>query len=143
MRKRSPCSLSSFQRMHRLAGFGAVATAIACTTLVIACSGDGAKTMIQRDRAVELAKTEATRLGYSIETMEISADETNSRWVEFVRPTDLPRQYPDLAPKLAARRYWAVWLKPRQKPGHIVLGGDIFVFVDATNGEILGVLRGK
>ena len=99
--------------------------------------------VIDKSRALEIAKAEAVRLGYDPGHMEAYADEANSRWLEFVKPGDVSKAYPELATKLEGKKYWAIYFGPQPEPGVLTFGGDLWVFVSIHDGDVLGVVRGK
>jgi hypothetical protein len=93
-------------------------------------------------RAVEAAKTDSIRLGYNVDGMDVLADSANTVWTLFLVANPPPSRTGTLLEKLGRRVYWAVYFSPRTDPGVVQLGGDLFVFVDRTDGSIIGALRG-
>jgi len=92
------------------------------------------------DEAKEIGKRELKRRGYPVEDMRVEADEKNTAWQEFVakEPSILQRQIVKRL-NLEEKNYWAIYYAPKEA----YLGGDAWVFVDADNGEIIGVIFGE
>jgi hypothetical protein len=72
--------------------------------------------------------------------MRIEADENNTVWHEFVSEDpsvlqdDIIREM-----RLEDKVYWAIYYRRREE----VLGGDAWVFIDAKNGTVIGVMFGE
>ena len=101
---------------------------------------------ISREQVAQIAKNEALRLGYLLEHLEIELDETNREWNDYVSflqrgevHENTKKWMQGLSAKLAGKKYWAVYFRPKQQQ----LGGDLCVFVDARTGDILDVVRGR
>lgn len=103
-----------------------------------------AQIKLRMEKALELANKEAITLGYDIKSMNVELDENNTAWNTFISkyPSYLENN-PEIKNKLKDRNYWAVYYKPTVKPGEILFGGGLLVFVDSSNGEIITVIRGK
>jgi len=100
---------------------------------------------ITRDKAIEVATGEAVRLGYVVQNMAIEVGQDNRVWNEHLASLEKNKMGSNeymqtLNAKLAYKQYWAVYLRPKQITKE---GGDLFVFVDATNGKVLATYRGK
>ncbi len=97
------------------------------------------KPMITKTEAVTIANKEATRLGYNLNRIESSADAENSVWTHYLRQGVLRLRHLNLERKLASKRFWAIYYAPRQSQ----FGGDLFVFVDKENGDVIDHLKGQ
>jgi hypothetical protein len=96
---------------------------------------------VGRTAAIALAKDELFKHGYPVEEMLVEADETNRKWVSYLRSTpDAVKQFEPVLAKLDGKRYWAVYLAPAPIPNIIIMDGDAFVFVETPGGAILSVL---
>jgi hypothetical protein len=73
--------------------------------------------------------------------MVIEADETNQKWVSYLRSTpDSAKHFKNELAELEGRRYWAVYFGPAPIPNTVIMGGDAFVFVETASGAILSVI---
>ena len=111
------------------------------------CARDGVPTTpvpASRSEAIEVAKKELARHGYSVGEMVVEADEQNRKWHSYLRSTsDFAKYYRNEIEKLEGRQYWAVYLAPRPVPNTVQGGGDAFVFVETGTGTILSVILFK
>jgi len=98
--------------------------------------------VITQIKAIELANSEAKRLGYAIDSLDLKVEPTASDRNSFLKNHPGYRDYKSVMSKLNNRRFWAIYFSPKPKT-EIVLGGDLWVFIDAENGETLSVIRGK
>lgn len=94
--------------------------------------------MLTLKEAIGIANREALRLGYDLSTLVVEADEENSAWDIHVAGSPNIRENQRLMEQLKNRKYWAIYYGPR-KPA---VGGDLFILIDATTGEIIAVDRG-
>lgn len=100
----------------------------------------GSNMVITKEHAIEIADREAMRLGYDTKVMNMEIDEQNTKWSTYILSTPSALEGArELKDALKKRKYWAVYYGPKG----LVLGGDIFIFIDRDTGEILGVLRGR
>jgi len=92
------------------------------------------------EEAKEKAEAELKKRGYPVEDMLVTADEKNTAWHEFVAkdPSILQRENVKRM-NLEGKSYWAIYYAPQK----MMLGGDAWVFVDAKDGKILGVILGE
>ncbi len=104
--------------------------------------GNGVK--ITKNRAEEIANNEAVKLGYDVKTMVMKASHYNTPSNEYLPVENNEDYYADIRDKLKNKEYWAIYFRPDpEKVGKGHKGGDLCVFLDASSGEILAVLRGK
>lgn len=99
-------------------------------------------TMITRTKAIELANTEAKKLGYTLASLDLSVEPTPSDRANFLKRHPGYKDYKSVMTKLNGHRFWAIYFSPKSKT-EIVLGGDLWIFIDAYNGKTLSVIRGK
>jgi hypothetical protein len=95
---------------------------------------------VSLEKAIELARTEAHRLGLDTTDMSFGADETNTRWRSYRPYTPDLDEFRQLDAKLYNRQFFAVYGAPNPRAGGAVFGGDIFVFIDRDSGNIIAVL---
>ncbi len=88
-----------------------------------------------RSEILAIADKEAQRLGYDSEHMSISFDIDNSQWKEYVAGISQST----VAAKLNGKSFIAVYYGPMKEQ----LGGDLWVFIDRSSGEVIETLRGK
>jgi hypothetical protein len=111
------------------------------------CTREGVPTTpvaASRSEAIEVAKKELARHGYSVGKMVVGADEGNRTWQSYLRSTsDFAKYYRNEIEKLEGRQYWAVYLAPAPVPNTLQGGGDAFVFVETGTGTVLSVILFK
>ncbi|MBI4365324.1 MAG: hypothetical protein HY543_00740 [Deltaproteobacteria bacterium] len=114
--------------------------------LVIFCFGSLAMCKEKKEnmhisigQAVEKANTKAIQLGYDVSTMTVSADENNAKWRQFTGRVNLRAHLPDISKQITGKEYFAVYYRPKIEQ----LGGDLWIFINRNNGEVLGIWRGK
>jgi len=108
---------------------------------------------LSREETIRVAAAKAAQLGYSVEKMDIVYDEGNRMLKKHLRregvstfnpktnrfeselPTTAEREYPEVA----GRDFQAVYLGPKPPQR----GGDLWVFVDRKNGEVIRVVCGQ
>lgn len=100
----------------------------------------GAEEGISLEEAKGRARDELKRRGYPVEEMKVTADEKNTAWQELVsrEPSIMEREIVKRL-NLEEKYFWAVYYAPKK----MMLGGDAWVFVEANNGEIIGVILGE
>lgn len=93
------------------------------------------------NEAKATAGEELAKLSYDIESMEVTADEQNSKWEKYVsiEPSVLDGKTVK-GMRLEDKDYWAIYFRPEKRS---VLGGDAWVFVDKASGKVIGILRGR
>ncbi len=108
---------------------------ISCTTSET--SGDVMN--IGKTEAVEIANQEVERLGYNIKSMnvEVVKNLMPSTWSNS---SDVESRYfKEEKNKLNGKEFWMIYYSPKV----LKLGGDVRLFVDINNGDILVRVRGK
>jgi len=107
---------------------------------------------IGRDTALSIAKQEATRLEYDVEHMRDSIDSHPIIWDSLAA---IHREFRNIdnstlkqyKKKLRGKAFWVVYFTPHSSEAisqeRVLVGGDIWIFIDSTTGKILNVIRGK
>jgi len=91
---------------------------------------------LSEPEAAEIAKAEVQKLGRDLNSLEMDSD---VRWRKALESNpDILVEFQELALKLEAQRYWAIWFHPVNPR---IRGGGITVFVDKTTGEIIGLIQ--
>jgi hypothetical protein len=100
---------------------------------------------IPLETAVKIAEGIANSIGMDAADLTSMSDSANSRWAHHRMNfgEDYPSYDSDLRDRLKSEPYWAVYLMPKQRPGWSASGGDIFVFIRKTDGDVMGWIRGK
>ncbi len=97
---------------------------------------------ITKKEAIKIANKEVIKLGYDVKSMDVWISKYNTPWNAYL-PKDSKSEYHiERQNKLKGKKYWAVNHTPKPSTG-IVLGGNVCIFVDANNGEIITSIRGK
>lgn len=99
---------------------------------------------IGKEKAIKIANKEAINLGYDIKIMDIKINRYDTPWNDYL-PKDCKSEYCiERQNKLINKKYWTIYYyyKPKQS-GESFKGGDLCIFIDAHNGEILTTYRGK
>lgn len=110
---------------------------------------------ISREGFFKTATEEAKRLGFKTEEMIALDPDVIQEWNDYYRKVyskenAVPKAYaaewrkqmesiPNLADKLKGKTYVAVYFGP-PKP---MRGGDLWIFIDKSNGTVMAHLRGK
>ena len=98
--------------------------------------GDGMQ--ILEDKAIEIANKEAKKLGYSIEDMKVKATHYNTPLNEYLSDSE-EDYYVERRNKLKNKGYWTIYYyNPKFKKG-----GDLCIFIDSSNGDVITYIRGK
>jgi len=117
---------------------------------------------ITRQQALAIADSEASKVGYSIKEKRIGITERSVSVDSLVlirevisgdtilspslfkhivdkmyRQTDVNRK------KFSGRKFWVVAFLPIVPIGSIPVGGDFWIFIDASTGKVLQEVRGK
>ena len=103
------------------------------------CQREVKQTMVLEKEAIDIGNKEAARLGYNISDMRVDVDEKNTKWNEHIKSGPVLEWNPDIRDKLKNKEYWAIFYGPIKKQ----LGGDIVIFVDKVNGEVIAVIQGE
>lgn len=93
--------------------------------------------------AIEIGKKELKKVGYPHwdEELSVEADDNNTIWNDHISssPSVLENKViKDM--HLEEKEYWAIYYSPKKISGK---GGDAFVFIDRSNGKVLGVRLGE
>jgi len=97
---------------------------------------------VTKEKAVEIANKEALRFGYDIKTMDVWISKYDTPWNPYLPRGSKSEYIIERQNKLKSKKYWAINYTPIQGMG-IALGGNICVFIDANNGEVITIYRGK
>lgn len=103
---------------------------------MVAC---GVDMKIFKEEAIKIANNEIEKLGYDVKNMEMEISKYNTPWNKYLPKNSDSEYIIERKNKLINKEYWAIYYKPKG----LILGGDICVFVDSTNGEIITTIRGK
>jgi hypothetical protein len=108
---------------------------------------------LTKEQIIQIAISKAKELGYKTDEMNIVYDENNKNITEHLKrigvstynvknkkwdkdlPTTPEKEYPELKDK----DYQSVYLGPKGS----VKGGDLWVFIDKSTGEVIKYQRGK
>ncbi len=93
---------------------------------------------ITKEKAIEIANSEAEKLGYDVESMSVEATKYSNPWNEYV-PKD-NKEYAAERNQLKNKQYWAVYYAPM---GKHIKGGDLCIFVDYNTGMVITKIRWK
>jgi hypothetical protein len=114
---------------------------IVLSTLLLSSALEAREGMpVTREEAINIAKKEAVKLGYDVESMDLEIDENNTAWNKYVKYLELD---PDMKSQLKSTTFWAVYYGPRYDPNNPVLGGDVWVLIDRSDGRVITIIRGK
>lgn len=98
---------------------------------------------ITKEKAIEIANKEAKELGYDVESMNIELTKYNTPWNKYL-PKESETEYDmERRKKLTNKEYWAVYYYPKPQRNQVVKGGDICIFIDANNGDVITNIRWK
>ena len=99
-------------------------------------------TMMVNNRIAEIASKEARRLGYEINKMNVEVESVIHDVEKFTEKHPMYKKNKLFKEKMGSQKFWAVYFSPKQTDD-ILFGGDLWVFIDSTNGEIITTIRGK
>lgn len=93
------------------------------------------------EEAKEIGKRELKKQGYSLEEMDIKADDQNTFWQEYSakNPSGLGGTIVKRMNR-EGKKFWALYFYPKEKKQP---GGDVWVFIDAGSSEVIGIIRGQ
>lgn len=119
--------------------------------LIAGCVVEGQKNSglppaLSLTQAVEIAKQELQqrRYPYANQPLLIKADETNSAWNLRINKFPTVLNLPAVKEmNLDRQPYWAIYVAPAASTNRVIKGGDAYVFIGRTNGQVLGVLLGR
>jgi len=101
----------------------------------------GAEKEWTRTEILQIADKEAIRIGYDVEHMSVSFDVYNTKWEDYLKSFKGIGGMPDVEKELEEHNnYLAIHFAPFKK---MILGGDLWVFIDLDNGEVITVIRGQ
>jgi len=93
--------------------------------------------------ALKLASKYAEELGYDVNSMNIEISKYNQPYNEYF-PKDEKDEYAvERRNKLKGKNYFAVYFFTPIRGNIATSGGDVCVFIDTENGNILTDYRGK
>ena len=98
---------------------------------------------IIKEKAIGIANKEAKKLGYDVESMNIKITKYNTPWNEYLSKESKTEYDIERKKRLTNKEYWAVYYYPKPQKDQVMKGGDICIFVDANNGEIITNIRWK
>lgn len=93
------------------------------------------------EEAKEIGRRELKKQGYPLEEMDIKADDKNAFWQEYSAKNQ--SGFGGAIVKRMNRegkKFWAIYFYPKGKKQ---LGGDVWVFIDASSSEVIGIIRGQ
>jgi UPF0288 family protein (methanogenesis marker protein 3) len=97
---------------------------------------------VSLERAIEIARQAAEKIGLDLSDMTFEGDEQNSRWNNYrTRVSTTSEDVRKAESVLRRQSYWAVYGAPKDKPGTLRGGGDLFVFIARDSGKVIEVLR--
>jgi hypothetical protein len=112
-----------------------------CTT-IISNSPKEERGTVTLEKAIKIGKRELKRIGALLpdENLEIIADDENTGWQKVVSHQPSILQYERVKKmQLEKKKYWAIGYMPRK----LVLGGGAWVFIDRSDGTIIGYILEK
>lgn len=93
--------------------------------------------------AIKTGQNELKVIGYEYwdKDLSISADGENSVWNKYIQSSPAVLENEAIKKmQLDRKRYWAIYYVPKNYSGK---GGDAFVFIDCSDGKIIGYLLGE
>jgi uncharacterized protein YcfL len=101
---------------------------------------------INQADAIKIANEEASRLDYNIYDKKTTVGKEAITWDSLIVQYKYFR-LPSLSKykaKLENKKFWSVYYEPKQITDmDIIFGGDLWIFIDAKNGEIICTIKGK
>ena len=94
---------------------------------------------LPKESVLQIANKEAIRLRYDIHNMVAAIDENNTTWNKYISSGFFLNSNPMLRDKLKDKEFWAIYYAPKD----MQFGGDLWIFVNAMNGEIITEIKGK
>ena len=79
---------------------------------------------ISVEKALEISNKKAIDLGHDISLMKSNIDDANTAWVKYNLNNIILQHNPDLANKLAGKKYFAVYYEPKEMQRLLGLGVD-------------------
>lgn len=102
----------------------------------VACGGN---MNLTENKAIEIANKAAENLGYDVKAMNMTVNKYTTPWNEYLPESSESQYIVERRKKLVNREYWAVYFHHARK----IKGGDIAIFIDSKNGEVITDYRGK
>jgi len=92
------------------------------------------------EEAISKSKIELKKRGYDIDNFHVIADEKNTKWKEYIETFPSVMESKNVKEmNLKEKSYWAIYFEPTE----LILGGDVWVFVNINDGSIISILFGK
>jgi len=103
--------------------------------MVIPLSATGNGREITENDAIKIAVEYLEQLDINTENSTIEAKKLNTPVNDCLYD---PTVHAEARKKLEGRTYWYIYFEPvPENPKHIIMGGDICVFIDAETGEVI------
>lgn len=97
---------------------------------------------ISQIKALEIANAEAVKLNYNIENKNIIIKSYDINQNEYLDNYKNSKNYQERLNLLSDHKYWTIYYYPFSYDS-IIKGGDLCIFIDAINGNVIMNLRGK
>lgn len=94
-------------------------------------------------KAIEIGKEELIKIDSPSWNKELSveADDNNTAWDNHIKSSQSVLENENVKKmQLESKNYWAIYYVPKNYSGK---GGDGFVFIDRSNGKVIGHLLGE
>lgn len=104
---------------------------------------------INESMALRLAKLEASKLKFNVDSMEIMNSKKPLEWNQLLKEWKIFRNAVGPSIKkyrtiLKYSKFWVVYFMPKSRSNsNVSFGNDLWVFVDKSSGKILVTIRGK
>ena len=115
---------------------------IICFSLILnflVLSTGEAKEKWTRSEILKIADKKAIELGFNVDELSVSFDIYNTQWREYLDSANNFIPFPELQEKLKEINYLAIHYAQFKE----VLGGDLWVFINLDNEEIIQVIEGQ
>ncbi len=105
--------------------------------------------LISKHRTIEIANEEAIRRGYDPKNLDHQIDQQNTRWkqyrllIEIYGNPETGRQYEAIDSLLKDKPFWALHYPYKSDSLDIPKEGDLWVFVNRSNFQILHAFHGN
>lgn len=113
--------------------------AIYFIAFTVAGSSGGKMGPITVERVLKISNKKAVELGYDIDSLKTSTDAMNTAWQTYNSKNIILKHNPELAAKLAGKKYFAVYYEPKE----MQVGGDLWVFVETDTGDVIAYIVGE
>jgi len=130
-------------------------------TFPLVCFAQGATTKItteyekelSKEQIIEIAKSKAEELGFNLRKMDIFYDEGNQKLKEHLKrigvsvyDRETKEWKPEVGttpeeeyPAIAGRDYQVIYFSPQE----LMMGGDLWIFIDRNTGEVITYVMGQ